>query len=68
MARKKTVTVFLVLVDEEPGWYGNGDRVHRFGDRTDAERFAKGKLHMGRPASVSMHEVPRALARAWGLA
>lgn len=67
-----TVRVYEVLADGREdgpsGPAGDGTFVHRFRGKADAERFARGNTCYGKPATVIADDVPRSLARRWGLA
>lgn len=64
---ERTCTVYTVIVDDPRS--DLGDSVHRFRSRREAEAFAAGRDHWGRPATVDEDDaVPYRLALRWGCA
>jgi len=66
---QRTIRVYIVLYDcDGPGTMGDGLAQYRTRKRDQAEAFAVGRTTYGAVAGVQEHDVPRAVARRWGLA
>lgn len=67
MAPLKRVYSVLYHDEKSAGPAGDGSHIMRFGNRAQADEFAKGKVIYGKPASVEVDDVPRHLAQRWGV-
>lgn len=60
--------VYDALTDPHGGPAGDGTLIARFARGADADEWARGRTHLGRPAVVVPERVPKRLALRWGLA
>jgi hypothetical protein len=63
---EKTVRVWEVCIDTDDDYNGNV-RTLRSRDERHMRNMAAISTYMGRPATVIASDVPRSLARRWGL-
>lgn len=72
---ERTIRVFEVIYhveDDHPashgGAAGDGSFIYRTKSERDANLFASGRTYYGKPAVAAPVDVPKRLARRWGVA